>query len=114
MNRNKETKKETKKEKKNDEEDVIDNVNGVPLDDDRLKSCDPALLTRIVNEILDHTPEVKWDQIAGLDKAKQCIKEAVIWPMLRPDLFNGLRSPPKGILLFGPPGTGLCYYNLNV
>ncbi|KAL7722980.1 AAA+ ATPase domain-containing protein [Entamoeba marina] len=99
---------EKKVEKKGDKEesDTIDNVNGVPLDDPRLVNVDAALLTKIVHEILDHSPQVTWNEIAGLTEAKKIVQEAVIWPMLRPDIFTGLRSPPKGLLLFGPPGTG--------
>ncbi|ELT99931.1 hypothetical protein CAPTEDRAFT_159570 [Capitella teleta] len=60
----------------------------------------------ISNEIMDHGPPVAWEDIAGLEFAKKTIREIVIWPMLRPDIFTGLRGPPKGLLLFGPPGTG--------
>ncbi|KAG0410473.1 hypothetical protein HPB47_012396 [Ixodes persulcatus] len=55
---------------------------------------------------MDQGPSVHWDDIAGLEFAKQSVKEMVVWPMLRPDIFTGLRQPPKGLLLFGPPGTG--------
>ncbi|OWZ22853.1 Spastin and Fidgetin [Phytophthora megakarya] len=60
----------------------------------------------ILDEVLDHSPGVHWKDIAGLDVAKQIVQEAVILPTLRPDLFTGLRAPPRGVLLFGPPGTG--------
>ena len=69
---------------------------------------------------MDHTPPITWDDIAGLDFVKKTIKEIVIWPMLRPDIFKGLRGPPKGLLLFGPPGNSdyLClkinFFILNV
>ncbi|TYZ64914.1 hypothetical protein PybrP1_001137 [[Pythium] brassicae (nom. inval.)] len=60
----------------------------------------------ILDEVLDRSPQVKWDDIAGLRVAKQILQEAVIYPSLRPDLFRGLLAPPRGVLLFGPPGTG--------
>ncbi|KAL4152235.1 hypothetical protein PRNP1_009169 [Phytophthora ramorum] len=60
----------------------------------------------ILDEVMDHSPGVHWTDIAGLDVAKQILQEAVILPTLRPDLFTGLRAPPRGVLLFGPPGTG--------
>ncbi|XP_069469514.1 fidgetin-like protein 1 [Ambystoma mexicanum] len=74
--------------------------------DERLKNIEPKMIELIQSEIMDHGPPVNWDDIAGLEFAKTTIKEIVVWPMLRPDIFTGLRGPPKGILLFGPPGTG--------
>ena len=55
---------------------------------------------------MEANASVEWSDIAGLESAKKTIKEIVVWPMQRPDIFTGLRGPPKGLLLFGPPGTG--------
>ncbi|KAJ6754460.1 FIDGETIN-LIKE PROTEIN 1 [Salix purpurea] len=73
---------------------------------EKLRNLEPRLIEHISNEIMDRDPNVRWDDIAGLDHAKKCVTEMVIWPLLRPDIFKGCRSPGRGLLLFGPPGTG--------
>ena len=62
-------------------------------------------IDQIMDEIVDKSPQVRWEDIAGLSFAKQTLQEAVILPNLRPDIFTGLRRPPKGVLLYGPPGN---------
>ena len=70
------------------------------------KGVDEFTASQILNEIMVDGDEVHWDDIAGLENAKTTLKEAVVYPFLRPDLFVGLREPARGVLLFGPPGTG--------
>ncbi|KAI8346106.1 Fidgetin-like protein 1 in complex with Adp [Mortierella sp. GBAus27b] len=82
-------------------------TDGEPVDE-RLRNIEPRMIEAINNEIMESATAIKvvWDDISGLDHAKKTIKETITWPMLRPDIFTGLRRPPKGLLLFGPPGTG--------
>ncbi len=54
--------------------------------------------------ILKEKPNVRWEEVVGLDIAKKAIKEAIVYPCQRPDLFP--LGWPRGILLFGPPGCG--------
>lgn len=70
------------------------------------KGVDANSARQILNDIVVRGDEVRWDDVAGLDAAKKALKEAVVYPFLRPDLFMGLREPARGMLLFGPPGTG--------
>ena len=68
-----------------------------------LKEIQPSAL----REVLVQIPDVKWSDIGGLENAKQELKEAVEWPLKYPDLFKKFHvEPPKGILLYGDPGTG--------
>ncbi|TFK08052.1 ER lumen protein retaining receptor 3 [Platysternon megacephalum] len=64
------------------------------------------LATVISRDIYLHNPNIKWDDIIGLDAAKRLVKEAVVYPIRYPQLFTGILSPWKGLLLYGPPGTG--------
>ncbi|XP_060880854.1 fidgetin-like protein 1 isoform X1 [Metopolophium dirhodum] len=85
-----------------------DEVRNEPTIDENpyLKNIDPKMVEMIRNEIIECKNLITWDDISGLQFAKNTIQESVIWPLLRPDIFKGIRRPPKGILLFGPPGTG--------
>ncbi len=60
-----------------------------------------------MREVLIEKPKIKWQDIGGLDKPKQELIEAVEWPLKKPEIFKrmGIR-PPRGILLYGPPGCG--------
>lgn len=69
-------------------------------------STNKDLVEMIERDMLTKTPNVKWDDIGGLTEAKALLEEAVVLPLLRPDFFKGIRRPWKGILMFGPPGTG--------
>ena len=73
---------------------------------ERLKGIDPTLIEAIENDIIGSRVNVKWDDIAGLEFAKRTCQEIVVLPIISPHLFSGLRRLPKGLLLFGPPGTG--------
>jgi len=68
-----------------------------------LKEIQPSAL----REVLVQVPDVKWDDIGGLEKAKQELQEAVEWPLKYPENFEKFGiNPPKGVLIYGPPGTG--------
>ena len=75
-----------------------------PLTEEQSKLRDAISETIIVEK-----PDVKLSEVANLEAAKQALRESIILPILRPDLFKGGRQPWKGILLFGPPGCGKTY-----
>ncbi|KAF3449933.1 hypothetical protein FNV43_RR06012 [Rhamnella rubrinervis] len=65
-----------------------------------------ALAESLSRDIVRGSQDVQWESIKGLENAKRLLKEAVVMPIKYPKYFTGLLSPWKGILLFGPPGTG--------
>ena len=70
---------------------------------DALKFINPSALREVFIEV----PDVHWEDIGGLNELKQSLKEVVEWPLKYPGAFKTIGiEPPKGILLFGPPGTG--------
>jgi len=68
-----------------------------------IKEIEPSALREIYLEI----PEVSWDQVGGLEEVKERLKESIEWPLTRPEMFEHFGiNPPRGIVLFGAPGTG--------
>ena len=90
----------------------------VPVDDEKVekkkeskggdesKDRNFELAKAFSTAIATEKPNVKWDDIAGLKKAKYVLQEAIILPSKFPQLFVGKLRPWGGILLYGPPGTG--------
>jgi transitional endoplasmic reticulum ATPase len=68
-----------------------------------LKMVQPSAMREVLIEI----PKTKWNEIGGLEEVKQQLREAVEWPLQHAEAFKrmGIR-PPKGIMLYGPPGCG--------
>jgi transitional endoplasmic reticulum ATPase len=77
----------------------------VCMDDfkEAIRDVEPSALREIYVEV----PEVSWEEVGGLLEVKDRLKESVEWPLTKPDLFEhfGIK-PPRGIVLFGAPGTG--------
>jgi len=68
-----------------------------------LKEIRPSALREIYVEI----PNVRWSDIGGLEEVKQQLREVVEWPLKYPEVFSRMGiDPPKGVLLYGPPGCG--------
>ena len=68
-----------------------------------LKEVEPSAM----REVLVEVPDIKWEDIGGLESVKEELREAIEWPLKYPELFAQMNAvPPKGLLLYGPPGTG--------
>ncbi len=71
--------------------------------DNGLKMVEPSAM----REVLVEVPNVRWEDVGGLEEAKQELREAVEWPLKHPDAFKRMGiEPPHGILMYGPPGSG--------
>ncbi|GFP26771.1 transitional endoplasmic reticulum ATPase [Candidatus Hakubella thermalkaliphila] len=68
-----------------------------------LNEVEPSAIREVFTEI----PDVRWDDVGGLEEAKRVLMETIEWPLKYAELFEHAKTkPPKGILLYGPPGTG--------
>lgn len=68
-----------------------------------MKEVEPSAIREVFVEV----PDVKWEDVGGLENVKEELKEAVEWPLKYSDIFKKAgTNPPKGILLYGAPGTG--------
>ncbi|WP_232685821.1 CDC48 family AAA ATPase [Halobacterium zhouii] len=84
------------------ENDAVDTVTAADFER-ALSGVEPSAMREVVAE----QPDVTYEDVGGLDDAKQALSEAVEWPLRYPSLFDATDTdPPTGVLLYGPPGTG--------
>ncbi|NEX17079.1 MAG: AAA family ATPase [Halochromatium sp.] len=85
----------------------IDRLAGVTVDMEDFVTALREVEPSAIRELFVEVPDVRWDDVGGLDAIRQRLVEAVEWPLSYPQLFEqaGVR-PPKGLLLAGPPGVG--------
>ena len=91
----------------NDEEIPKEVMEKIVVTGDDFKNAQKEIQPSALREVLVQIPDIKWDDVGGLEDVKQELKEAVEWPLKHPETFQrlGIR-PPKGTLLYGIPGTG--------
>jgi transitional endoplasmic reticulum ATPase len=93
--------------KSDDEEIPKEVMEKIVVKGDDFKNAQKEIQPSALREVLVQIPDIKWDDVGGLEDVKQELKEAVEWPLKHPETFQrlGIR-PPKGTLLYGIPGTG--------
>ena len=91
----------------NDEEIPKEVMEKIVVTGNDFKNAQKEIQPSALREVLVQIPDIKWDDVGGLEDVKQELKEAVEWPLKHPETFKrlGIR-PPKGTLLYGIPGTG--------
>ncbi|MBI4448136.1 CDC48 family AAA ATPase [Candidatus Woesearchaeota archaeon] len=91
------------------ENDSISNeaLQKLVVEDEDFEAALKAVTPSALREVLVEVPNVTWDEVGGLEEVKQQLKEAVEWPLKQPQAFKNLGiKPPRGVLLYGPPGCG--------
>ena len=93
--------------KKDGETISSDILEKLQISNDDFRQALKVVRPSALREVLVEVPNIKWSDIGGLEQVKQELKEAVEWPLKYPKAFKNMGvKPPKGILLYGAPGTG--------